>query len=680
MTGTMDFFGHQEAARRATRRLVVLFALAVVAIIAAVYFAGAFLLVGTGHHRSAWNPGLLGLVTLGVLAVVGIAMAVRTGQLRAGGPAVAEMLGGTEVAPGAADPLQRRLLNVVEEMSLASGVPVPRVYVLTTEPGINAFAAGWGTRDAAVAVTQGALEQLDRDELQGVIAHEFSHVFHGDMRMNIRLMGVLFGIVCLSTIGELLLRTMGRSRGGGRNKNGAAGVAMFGLALLLIGWIGSFFAGLIKAAVSRQREYLADAAAVAYTRNPRGIGMALARIGRLGSRIQRPGAREASHMFFADGFTHWLGGLGATHPPLDQRVDRILPGFLRARAQGTSAEEFLAGVPAGAGGPLANAGSTVANAAGAVAGAAGLVGGAALAAAPGGAGSSRTAAALTGLVGTTSAAMVATTRAMLQALPLEVLAAARDPQRAPALLCALLLHPSDATQADVLLRRDPTLAHDARTLATELRAVPRTTWLPLVELLIPALRALPPARIAPLHQDLEALARADGALTTFEFALLHTARRHLPAPGAPDAVPRRALALVAAAPEARLVLSVLAYAGADGDAAAAAAAFARGRGALTELSELSLLPRDECRFSAVERAMTRLEQLSPMGKKLLIDACARVAAADGEVQPNEGELLRAFAASWDCPLPPLWSESQAETTAGAPTGTPPPSQRGTSLG
>src|SRR5262245_42358863 len=288
------------------------------------------------------------VVAASTLAIIGCAMLFKTSQLRSGGGTVARLLGGKPVPLDPTDPRERQLRNVVEEMAIASGIPVPEIYVLDGEPGINAFAAGWSTTDAAVAVTRGCLESLDRDELQGVIAHEFSHVFHGDMRLNIRLMGVLFGIVCLATIGRILVRAMPRG-GSGRGKGGAAGIAMFGLALIVIGSLGVLFSRLIQAAVSRQREFLADASAVQYTRNPRGIGMALAKIGGLasglGARLQTPHAEEASHMLFADGMRRFFGGGFATHPPIEQRVERVLPGFQRMLASSGSMEAAVAATP-----------------------------------------------------------------------------------------------------------------------------------------------------------------------------------------------------------------------------------------------------------------------------------------------------------------------------------------------
>ncbi len=313
----MDFFGAQEHARRQSRRLLWLFALAVLAIVGAMDLVVLGVLELGADPRHVASGGLLDrngpalvATTLLTLAVIGFASVFKIARLRAGGAAVARELGATLVPTDTRDPLLRRLRNVVEEVAIASGVPVPQVFVLEDEEGINAFAAGYAPGDAAVAVTRGALERLSRDELQGVIAHEFSHVLNGDMRLNIRLMGVLFGILVLAIVGrEVLLRMRG-----GNNRNAVA-ILLIAVGLLVIGYAGLFCGRLIKAGVSRQREYLADAAAVQFTRQPEGIAGALKKIAASqgGSKLTQHDAEEISHMLFGDGVGY--SALFATHPP-----------------------------------------------------------------------------------------------------------------------------------------------------------------------------------------------------------------------------------------------------------------------------------------------------------------------------------------------------------------------------
>jgi Zn-dependent protease with chaperone function len=355
----MDFFEAQARAKKRTSRLVALFSLAVLGTIAAGYFGAVFLSrqIAESDYRprssrysersqlsafrsqlspsaSLWQPKLFALVTLGTLAVVGLASLYKWHQFSGGGSAVAESVGGRRVDPHTTDLAERRLLNVVEEMALASGIVMPGVFILDDEPAINAFAAGLTTSDAVVAVTRGTLEKLTRDELQGVVAHEFSHILNGDMRLNLRLTSLIFGILVLGLIGRGIISSLGRTRvTSSRNSKNSGGliaaIGAAGLGLLVIGYVGYFFGRLIQAAVSRQREFLADAAAVQFTRNPAGIGGALKKIAgyAMGSSLAHAKSAAIGHFFFAQGFRSTFGGLWATHPPLEVRIRAIEPAF-----------------------------------------------------------------------------------------------------------------------------------------------------------------------------------------------------------------------------------------------------------------------------------------------------------------------------------------------------------------
>ncbi|MGQ9592640.1 MAG: M48 family metallopeptidase, partial [Planctomycetota bacterium] len=339
----MNFFEHQERARKKTQLLVFLFALAVVGIGLGIYLT-LLLVLGLARPEaewtagapvvrsqpvSLWQPQLFFWSLGGTAAFVGLVSLFRTATLKQGGGVVARMLGGRLVSRDTRDLAEKRLLNIVDEMAIASGIPVPEVYVLDGESGINAFAAGFSTDQAAVAVTRGTLETLDRDELQGVIAHEFSHILNGDMRLNIRLIGILFGILAIAVTGRFILRsTAGRSS---RRGKGSGAIVLLGLALMLIGYIGVVVGRMIQAAVSRQREFLADASAVQFTRNPHGIGGALLKIAQhlYGSALESPRAAEVSHLLFGEGSRpSFLASVFATHPPLEERVRRIDPSLL----------------------------------------------------------------------------------------------------------------------------------------------------------------------------------------------------------------------------------------------------------------------------------------------------------------------------------------------------------------
>jgi Zn-dependent protease with chaperone function len=619
----VDFFGQQQRMRRRTGMLVVLYALAVLGITLLVYVV--FLLVaGANGAGAGWfQPELFGAVVLGTLLVVGSASLYKIAALSGGGRTVAEMLGGRLVPRSTRDPDEQKLLNVVEEMAIASGVPVPQVYVMDGEESINAFAAGYRPNDAVLGVTRGCLQQLDRDELQGVIGHEFSHVLNGDMRLNIRLIGVLFGITCISTAGYLILRSAGRVRSGKRN--GAAGAALLGLGLLIVGWLGSLFASLIRAAVSRQREFLADASAVQFTRNPNGIGSALKKIGGfpVHGKVRNAHAGEASHMFFADvmaGFS----SLFATHPPIEARIRAIDKNWQAVRAQARADAEVAA--------------------AGAVPGLAGFAAGAA----------PITPARVVGSVGQLEFGSLSGSQELLRRLPLGLAAAVRDPFGARAVVLGLLL-PSEPAARDRQFARlaaalDPQTHHEIALLQRDLRALELAARLPLIELAIPALREMSHEQYDRFRSVLAELVAADQQLEPFELAVERMLRRHLDATfgrARPPRVEHRTLHPVLA--EVGLALSALAR-----HTERPAAAYAAGAQLLAPLP-LPPLRHDPAPLADVDRALDALARLAPPAKARLLQAAAAIAAQDGVVAPKEGELLRAIADGLDCPLPPLFA-------------------------
>lgn len=618
----MDFFQHQEAARRRTGILVACYALAVAGIVGAVYLAVVVLFgaAAGGEQASAarlWQPALFGWVAAGVLAVVATGTLVRLAQLARGGSSVALALGGRLVSPRTTVTRERRLLNVVEEMALAAGMAAPPVYLLDNEDGINAFAAGFTPRDAVVGVTRGCVESLSRDELQGVIAHEFSHIVNGDMRLNLRLMGVLFGILALTVIGRTLLRTAHLGGSGGRrargDKKGGNPLPLLGLALIAIGYIGVFFANLIKSAVSRQREFLSDASAVQFTRNPAGLAGALERIGRQGSRLATPRASEASHLFFGDAVARHFGGLLATHPPLQERIARLVGERAPTPAAAAPAPPPLpAGAPADVR-PLVS--GFVAQAAGSLDLAAG--------------------------------------QALLRRLPEELREAAHDPAGARALVYALLWSP--APEARTAQQRAVADDPEAQTWLTGLldaaRRLAPGLRLPLVELAMPALKTLDAGRRSLLRQTLTDLSAADGQIDLFEFALRHMVRRHLEqGHGRGAATPVRHQRLAPLLPDCGALLTALAVWGAE-ETAGAAAAFSAGMSLLT--TEPPPLQPETASLEAVDGALDQLAMAAPHLKRRILEACTACVLADRRVQPEEGDLLRAIADALDVPLPPL---------------------------
>lgn len=643
---TMDFFAHQERARRNTKLLLFYFILAVLGMIVAIYAACVFILGAAGDVNAAMNPGFFGLVSAGTLAVVFLGSLIRIAELAKGGRVVAESLGGRLLSPQTRDYDERKLLNVVEEMAIASGIPVPPVYVMDDEQGINAFAAGFSPSDAVIGVTRGALQLLNRNELQGVIAHEFSHILHGDMRLNIRLMGWLFGIVCLTVIGRVLLRTRGR-------KNP---LPAFGLALLLFGSIGLFFGRLIKAAVSRQREFLADASAVQFTRLPEGLAGALKKIGGLayGSRVRHAAAEEASHLFFGNALGNSWFNLMSTHPPLEERIRRIEPNW-----DGTLPKVSGAAPRARAADAEGRAADRRPPQATAAAGRAGPAERTRPAGPPGrGAPEGLRVDHIMGQVGAPTIAHLASVAALTAELPKSVADATRDTFDAEALVYALLLSAEARTRTQQwqALQRivEPPMLNTVARLADAVQTLGRRQRLPVVARALPALRRLPAAHYEGFSHAVRVLVEADRQIDLFEFALQKMLLRHLE-PHFRKVPPRVAQyhTLKPLLADCAVLLSALAHAG-HADAAQAQAAFRLGAQALgPEGAALAFLKFDQCNLAQIDGALNRLDQIPPPLKKQVLDACAQTVAADGRLQEKEAELLRAIADTLGCPLPPF---------------------------
>lgn len=659
----MDFFEHQDIARRKTGRLVILFLLAVVAIIAVIYLVAAALFLGVDEQTvqadrslDLWDPGLFFLVAVVTLAVISLGSLYKTIELSAGGEKIALMLGGRLLHPNTQDLDERRVLNVVEEMSLASGVPVPPVYVLDRERGINAFAAGFEPGDAVIGVTRGTIELLNRDELQGVIAHEFSHILNGDMRLNIRLIGILHGILILAILGYILMR-FGPLSGGSssRRREGggaAAAILLLGLTVYLVGYIGVFFGKLIKSAVSRQREFLADAAAVQFTRNPQGIAGALKKIGGWSpsSRIEDSHAEEASHMFFGDAFAGSLFNLFSTHPPLAERIRRVDPTFDGQFPQIDSRADAPVAAMAGFAGGAAPAAETQASAGLADRSRAEL---AALRARSG-----RTALnpeQALARVGTADAEAIHYAHNLVTALPAELDQAAHEPYGARAVVYALLL------DKDLGIRRrqleglqtqaEPQSFKETLRLSEIVDSLGDEYRLPVADLTLSALKSLSPGQYSTFRKNVETLVKADNQIALSEYVLWSVLVRHLDeffGHRKPPKVRYRALApLIEPAAQ---VVAVLAHAGnpaaTDAQRAYEAGMQKLGRGD-------AMPPRDQCTLGALDGALKQLAEGSPQVKKRVLDACATCVAANGKTTVEEAELLRAVAESLGCPMPPI---------------------------
>jgi Zn-dependent protease with chaperone function len=674
-----SFFQRQETARANTWWLIFLFIIAVIGIVATASVVG-FVIADVAAtsvptEGSPVGPGsdgpqsvdpvgvavLCGIVAGGVilLGTVYQVIALRSG----GGSGVAESVGGRPLVVDTASPDEKRLLNIVEEMAIASGTPVPPVYILD-EPGINAFAAGYRPNDAVLGVTRGAIENLNREQLQGVIAHEFSHVLNGDMKMNIRMIGILHGILLLSLIGRFMFQSL-RFMGGSRSSDdkGRAGIVILlvigGLAMMIIGSIGSFIGGLIKAAVSREREYLADASAVQFTRNPDGIGGALKRIAAITThgRLEHPNASVASHLYFAQGVYEGLTGLLATHPPLEKRILAIEPtwdGSLESRP--ASAPTRHTGAKSAAVSSLADA----ASAGPAMMGSGLLKTGAAVgfASAPIQANQQVSAAMLrdaTEHVGAPEEEHYEYSAALLHNMHPELRKAASEPYSARSLIFALLLDRERSIAqkqiADLRTTIAPPIVELTLRLAPLVQEAAEASRLPLVDLALPMLRRMSSSQYEQFTRAFEGLVRADNRLSIFEWTLAQVLRRNLRSQYQPvSGVAIVYYRLSKLSEEVSVLLSMLARVGhVEAEMPMAIDAGAKKLPGVN----VRLISADQCSFAVLETALNKLRRASEHRRIELLDACAAAVAADGLVMVREAELLRGIADLLECPMPPI---------------------------
>lgn len=645
----MDFFEEQDLARQRTFRLGLLFTLAVVGVSAAVYGLGLLVyywmatdatgvayVVGDYDQVqpvafSFWNP-MVFVVTVGsTVMLIALGSLYKMAQLRDGGAAVALALGGRRVDPDTTQLEERRLLNVVEEMAIASGVPVPDVFLLDNEVGINAFAAGNTTSDAAVGVTHGTLQLLRRAELQGVIAHEFSHILNGDSRINLRAIGLLHGIFLLALIGRFLLHGSRRARREG------AGTAVVGLGLLAIGSIGVLFGRMIQSAISRQRELLADASAVQFTRDADGLVGALKKIGgaQAHSYLKAPTADEASHIFFSDAIRRLrlFQGLFRTHPPLGDRIRKLEPQW-----NGEFPEVALPEISEGMSSPPDPMASPVSG----------------FNEAPTDTAVGETVA----HIGNPLPEQLEYARTLHSSLPDLWMHAVHQPPMAQAMVFGLLLAQDEVPLGSeiraVAELTDPETADLALRFHSEADERSSAQKIALIDMAIPTLRSLAPDEYRRFSQTIDALIESDKTVNLFEYTLSRMIQRHLGRhfDGArPTPVKFRSLRAVV--PDIRVLLSTLARVGSRSEQEAARA-FEHGAHVLQLGNEhAALLPAAECTLEQVDRALNRYDAATPTLKKGLMLACAATVMADDKVTDREVELIRAIGDAIDCPVPPF---------------------------
>ncbi|MFL1483446.1 M48 family metallopeptidase [Marinobacter sp. LN3S78] len=635
------FFERQTIAKRNTTLLVFLFTLAVAMIALAVCIVGYLVTRSetTGLPFHHWLLSSHGLITAGavILLIVGTS-GIRWIDLAGGGERVARMVNARLLDPSSQDPDERRFRNIVEEMAIASGVPVPQLYVMDNETAINAFVAGYTPNEAVMVVTHGALNQLTRDELQGVVGHEFSHILNGDMRINVRLIALLAGILAIGQIGFFLLHSSSHRHSfssGGRN-NGRGVLLIVGLALAAIGYLGVFCGRLIQAAVSRERERLADASSVQFTRNPEGIGGALYKIGLKSGYLEHTShASDMNHMCFGESTKMAFSRLLGSHPPVDERIEAIQPGLLtrlRSRMRDLPADQVTAAGTRAPGQTSGFAGST------------GF--------------SQQEETSIAATTGTVTQAGELYASKLLNRLPANVRELLYTRSGAVQLIYALLIHDlREDTAGNLLkytpeamvLRPDPALI---RRFQPTLEREGDSIRLPALELAMPALRKLDPDERQALIRQVATMAEADGRITLFEFALHGFLQRHL-ASDSSRAVPVRYRSYRNVIGDLNTLFSLMARAGTRNQAEAntlhrqAVASFADRQGA----DNLALV--EKVTVSSLRDSLGRLNQLSPMLKPAILDACAQCVRHDGRIAPREYELLRIVADQLDCPLPPL---------------------------
>ncbi|WP_165856705.1 M48 family metallopeptidase [Marinobacter sp. JSM 1782161] len=647
----LGFFERQERARRNTSLLVLLFTVAVVLITLVVDLIGYLATrdIEPVPHFGAWLISKQGIYTsIAVVAVVGFGSLFRWIDLAGGGDRVARMVGARQLDPSSQDPDERRLRNVVEEMAIASGVPVPDLYVMDNETAINAFVAGYSASEAVMVVTHGTLTQLSRDELQGVVAHEFSHILNSDMRINVRLIALLAGILMIGQIGQFLLGSAGRrSYTSSRDDKGRGAMIAIGLALILVGYIGLFFGRLIQSAISRQREMLADASSVQFTRNPEGIASALYRIGQTSGYFQTTShASDVNHMCFSETVRMRFAGWLASHPPLEERINAIDPALL-ARFRNRRRDDIKPTQPSPGVSSTATGGASLQ---------AGL---SALTEPVIGARTSPLASGtrLSESAGAVTPANEAYAQRLLTQLPDNVRTLLYTRTGAIQYCYSLIFHDMSDAERTAALQHSPeqaALALDQDMMARfypTLEALGDAIRLPALELAMPALRKLDPQERETLEAVMGRLARADGRVTLFEFALLSFIRRHLtPAGRRPDRVRYRRFADVSASLG---TLLSLAARSATETAEEAEACYQEAIAGF-ESHSVSLGPlRQKVSSRELLEALNQLRGLSPMLKPAIIDACGHCILRDGQVVVREYEILRLVADQLDCPMPPL---------------------------
>ncbi len=646
----MNFFKAQDQARKSTVRLVILFSLAIICLIFitnlfVVLMSNFDLFMNTnknGYQDGSWfNLETFIWVSIAVCGIILLSSGIKFLQLAEGGRVVAESLGGKLIPQNSDEPTHQKILNVVEEMALASGSHVPMVYLIE-QPSINAFAAGWNSSDAVIGITRGAVEKLTRNELQGVIAHEFSHILNGDMRLNIQLTGAISGIEIISAIGRSILHFLShagsRRHNNDRNTGGIPALLLFAVGLVIIGYIGLFFGNLIKAAISRHREYLADASAVQFTRNPQSIANALKKIGgdSYGSILDSTHVEEYSHLYFSKGFTQrWFSGFD-THPPLDERIERIEPSW---DGQYIFPPKPQAAPQADQEPPLSQA-QKAAIAAGI---AVGVLEGRD---------------AIDGIGKSAGEKEIAYASTLLEEMPEQLHSELKDPYGVRAVIYAILLDSDEEIKTKQLFHLNQHAADGVYEKVSVLRQYTAELSdrfrLPVIDMAIPTLRELSLEQYKLFRANALVLMKADKQIDLKEWLLQRLLFRHLDEAFGLSKRPAARHAFIGAVKHPwEVMMSMIAYLEHKSEIEAEQA-FVTGKTAI-KAGALKIVPKDQITTDILSQSMDELEMLKPLLKERFLKSCAITLTHNGKVTVMGAELLRALASGLDSPMPPILS-------------------------
>ncbi len=629
-----NFFENQKHVRSQTKSLIALFIATLTAMIFSFYALATIVFVYWGrifkktNSFSLLEPGaiinykLLTFISVVILSIIILGTFYRLIRLRSGGVGVAKMLGGVLVLPSTQSPNERILLNIVEEMSVASGIPVPQVYVLTLEPTINALAVGTNPSDSVIGVTQGALDLLSREELQGLIGHEFAHIFNGDMKLNLKLIGFISGILVFTTLGRMLIEKHAKRISSDPKWNP---LFFLGWALVVLGFVGVFFSRIIKSIVTPQREFQADEASARFTRNPEALAKVLDKIAQTPSqKLLSPYAEETSHLMFETPVRN-VGGIFDTHPPLQVRIKRLVPNFKMVRSATKKfvqkkskrtpenifrKDERFDILP----GRLRNR------------------------------------------FGTLGFESLALAEVIIESIPPRLIEKARENSGAQALCLAMMFQPSQKEDALKIIRAElgPKLATEVEEVYKDASKIEKNFRLPLLTICLPALRLMEKDRYEKYQTALERLVELEGDIV-FEFCLMRLIEKAFAPPNL------RSSSYYSVRDYSEDVLTILKFASHTGSHGSEMS-LTNFQSALDRLnhvahkplkkvhveSEFAILP-DRKKMSV---ALRNVNRLGPFEKSALLLACATAISVDDRMTTEEMDLVRALSATLDTPLPP----------------------------